>query len=87
MNLAFKLASKINIPTAPLILAVIVGTNMEQSFRQALTISDGSFEIFFDSTISLVLLGLTLLSIFGNMVKNIIEKKKTTDKKQKVKSI
>lgn len=64
------LMSKIDIPTAPLILAVIVGTNMEQSFRQALTISDGSYGIFFNSTVSLVLLAMTILSIGVAMARN-----------------
>lgn len=79
--------SKIDIPTAPLILAVIVGTNMEQSFRQALTISDGNPGIFFDSTVAIVLFGLTLVSVFGSLVKKLIVKKKIAATDQKVNSI
>jgi putative tricarboxylic transport membrane protein len=54
---------KAKIPTSPLILAVIVGNNMEQSFRRAFTISDGSMQIFFNSPISIVLFALTIISI------------------------
>ncbi|MGB3367246.1 MAG: tripartite tricarboxylate transporter permease, partial [Acidaminobacteraceae bacterium] len=55
--------SKADIPTAPMILAVIVGNTMEQSFRQATTISNGSLAVFSKSPISLILIALTILSI------------------------
>lgn len=51
------------IPTAPLILAVVVGSSMEQSFRQSLMLSDGSGGIFFRSAICNVLWLLAVLSI------------------------
>lgn len=57
------LMSKVKIPTSPLILAVIVGNSMEQSFRRAYTISDGSLKVFFDSPISLILFLLTVISV------------------------
>lgn len=47
---------KLKIPTAPLILAVIVGNSMEVSFRQALILSDGSPSIFWGSTVAIVLI-------------------------------
>lgn len=65
------LMGKAKIPTSPLILAVIVGNNMEQSFRRAFTISDGSFSVFFNSPISLILFALTLLSIFYPVFKSL----------------
>jgi putative tricarboxylic transport membrane protein len=46
---------KIKIPTAPMILAVIVGGTMEQSFRQATRISNGSLGIFVESPLALAL--------------------------------
>lgn len=61
---------KADIPSAPLILAVIVGNSMEQSFRQALTISNGSFQIFTTSTISIMLIILTILSIVYPLFKD-----------------
>jgi putative tricarboxylic transport membrane protein len=54
---------RFKIPTAPLILAVVVGSSMEQSFRQAMTLSGGDFSIFYRSGISVTLLILALLSI------------------------
>jgi putative tricarboxylic transport membrane protein len=65
------------IPTAPLILAVIVGNSMEQSFRQALTISNGSFAIFSKSTVSMVLIVLTIISIGYPFLKDMRKKKAT----------
>ena len=52
-----------------MILAVIVGNNMEQSFRRAYKISDGSLSIFFASPISLILFALTVFSILYPLVK------------------
>jgi putative tricarboxylic transport membrane protein len=54
--------SKGGIPTAPMILAIIVGYSMEQSFRQALMVSQGQYGIFFDSTVCKVLIICTLVS-------------------------
>lgn len=63
-------------PTAPLILALIVGTGMEQNFRKSLISSDGSLGIFFDSPIAICLVFLTLLSLFYPlMVKRFRNKK------------
>ncbi|MDM5201534.1 tripartite tricarboxylate transporter permease [Fictibacillus enclensis] len=50
-------------PIAPLVLALIVGTDMEQNFRMALTSSNGSLGIFFSSWISILLIVLTVLSL------------------------
>lgn len=70
--------SKAKIPTAPLILAAIVGNSMEQSFRQTLTISDGDLSAFLNSGVSIVLLILTVLSIAFPFIKDMINKKKNT---------
>jgi putative tricarboxylic transport membrane protein len=56
--------SRLEIPIPPLVLALILGGMTEQSFRNAMTISDGSPAIFFQKPISLTLLimaGLSLL--------------------------
>ncbi|WP_422446321.1 tripartite tricarboxylate transporter permease [Thermoanaerobacterium sp. DL9XJH110] len=54
---------KFKVPAAPLILAVVVGQSMEQSFRQSLMLSDGSLAIFFRSGISVTLLILAAISL------------------------
>jgi putative tricarboxylic transport membrane protein len=51
------------IPTAPLILAVVVGASMEQSFRQSLLLAKGSPAVFVRSGICVVLWLAAALSI------------------------
>ena len=46
---------KYRVPAAPLILAVVVGGSLEQSFRQSLMLSDGEMGIFFRSGICITL--------------------------------
>ncbi|WP_461205093.1 tripartite tricarboxylate transporter permease [Clostridium sp. DL1XJH146] len=77
-GVAGYLMSKVNLPTAPLILAVIVGGTMEQSYRQALRISDGSYTAFFDSGLNLALIAITVFSIVWPLVKGKIDAKKAS---------
>jgi len=53
---------KIDIPVAPMVLALVLGDMMEQSFRQAMTISGGSPKILIGSTICIVLVALSVVS-------------------------
>jgi putative tricarboxylic transport membrane protein len=54
---------KVDIPLAPMVLALVLGGIMEQSFRQAMTISGGNPRVFVGSTICIVLVALSLISI------------------------
>ncbi|HEY3310762.1 MAG TPA: tripartite tricarboxylate transporter permease [Anaerolineales bacterium] len=54
---------RLDIPAAPIILAMVLGDLMEQALRQSLIISDGSLGIFFTRPISLILLMLAAISI------------------------
>lgn len=54
---------KVDIPVAPLVLSLVLGGIMEQSFRQAMTISGGNPKIFFGSTITVTLIVLSVFSI------------------------
>ena len=54
---------KVQIPVAPLVLSLVLGGMMEQSFRQAMTISGGSPKIFFNSPITITLVILSIVSI------------------------
>ena len=54
---------KVDIPIAPLVLALVLGANMEQSFRQAMTISGADPAIFVSSGISVTLLVLALVLV------------------------
>ncbi len=63
-------------PAPPFILAFILGGMMEQSFRQSMTISDGSLSIFFTNNISLVLIIVSVLSFVFPLVQAIRTRKK-----------
>ena len=59
---------KVNIPVAPLVLSLVLGGMMEQSFRQAMTISGGNPQIFFNSAITITLIVLSVVSIFAPFI-------------------
>ncbi len=48
---------KFNFEPAPLVMAFVLGKMFENSFRQSLILSEGSFTIFFTSPVSAVMLG------------------------------
>ena len=54
---------KVDIPVAPLVLSLVLGGIMEQSFRQAMTISGGDIKIFYGSTITVTLLAMSVISV------------------------
>ncbi len=54
---------KVDIPVAPLVLSLVLGGIMEQSFRQAMTISGGDLKIFYGSAITVILLVMSLISV------------------------
>ena len=68
--------SKAKFPTSPLVLAVIVGTSMEQSFRRAYKIHDGDFRIFIGSPLCIILILLTVGVIFLPMIQKKIKQMK-----------
>lgn len=72
--------TKENIPTSPLILAIIVGNMMEQSFRQAMVISNNNLGTFFKSGVSIILFVLAIGSILISIYKTKKEKKKMEGK-------
>ncbi len=56
---------KLDIPLAPMVLSVVLGGLMEQSFRQSMTISGGNPVIFVSSALCIALLVLAVL--FGSL--------------------
>src|SRR5690349_11164949 len=54
---------KVDIPLAPMVLSLVLGGIMEQSFRQAMTISGGHPKIFVSSPICITLIALAVLSV------------------------
>lgn len=75
LGVASLVMKRAKIPTSPMILAVIVGGTMEQSFRQAFKISNQNLSVFFDSTISKVLILITIISIVMPIIGMIKQKK------------
>lgn len=65
---------KVDIPTAPMILAVIVGNTMEVSFRQALVVSNGSYGFFLSSTTDKVLAVVVAVSILYPILKSSLKR-------------
>jgi len=59
---------KLDFELAPLVLAFILGRLMETSLRQSLSMSDGSFMIFFTRPIAAVALFVTLVSLISAVV-------------------
>lgn len=55
--------NKLSIPIAPMVIAFVLAPKLEQSLRQALILSDGSFIIFLERPISLVFLIISCLSV------------------------
>jgi len=61
---------KLDFPLAPVILALILGWLLEDNLRKALIYSDGDWTTLFASPITLVLWGLTALSLFAPVIIN-----------------
>lgn len=55
---------KLDYPLAPLVLALVLGDRTEQSFRQALLLSEGGFSIFFSNALVSSIMIVALLLLF-----------------------
>jgi putative tricarboxylic transport membrane protein len=62
------LGKKFDYEMAPLILAFVLGPIFEQSLRQSLIISDGSFSIFITRPISAVLIAIAILLLLTTLL-------------------
>ena len=59
----------LDFPLAPLILAAIIGSDMEQNFRKSLIVSNNNVaDIFLGSPISIVLSLMTILALFYPLI-------------------
>ena len=63
-------------PTAPMLLAFVLAPMLEKNMRKAFIASQGSLNIFVDSTLKLVLLAVFLVLILTPVVKSILRKMK-----------
>jgi len=60
---------KLNYPIVPLVLALVLGNLSENSLRQALTISGGSFSIFFKRPISAIFIFAAILAYLTPVIR------------------
>lgn len=56
--------NKLRVPIAPMVIAFVLAPKLEQSLRQALILSDGSFMIFFTRPIALAFMIISCLSVW-----------------------
>jgi len=70
--------NKIQIPTIPVLLGLVLGPITEENFRRSLILSDGSWNIFLSSPVSIALLAIIALSLFV-IIKGKINETKTGD--------
>jgi putative tricarboxylic transport membrane protein len=61
------LMKKVGIPLVPMVIALVLGSDLEATLRQSLAISKGSLLIFFSSPISLAMLCLAAFSLFFSL--------------------
>lgn len=62
------LMNKYGFPIVPLLLAIILGPNLESNLRMSLIIAEGDWTIFFRKPISLGFILLSVVSFFGPMI-------------------
>ncbi|HEU4963375.1 MAG TPA: tripartite tricarboxylate transporter permease [Bacilli bacterium] len=67
---------KWDFPASPIVLALILGPMAESQMRRALVLSDGSYDIFYTRPITLVLLLISLFTLFTPIIKAIWRKRK-----------
>lgn len=66
---------KINIPTTPIVLAMVLGFMMEVNFRRALVVSDGNFLFFLSRPIAFVLIALATVTLLVPIIRSLKSKK------------
>lgn len=67
MGLIGYVLKRLSIPVAPVVLGLVLGGTLENQYRTALILNEGSYQGFLDSTVALVFFALTLLMIGGQM--------------------
>jgi putative tricarboxylic transport membrane protein len=62
---------KVEIPMAPIVLALVLGFMMEVNFRRALIVSDGDISVFLSHPITLAFLILALLTLATPIIRGL----------------
>ena len=71
-----------DIPAAPALLGIILGSTIETNFRRAMVISRGSYSIFAAKPISLAFLTISILSILFVALRDVLPTKKNKERKR-----
>jgi putative tricarboxylic transport membrane protein len=69
MGYVFK---KLDYPLAPLVLALVLGDNAENSFRQAMLVSQGDLRVFMSNPLVGTITGLALLLLFWPLIAKLV---------------
>lgn len=69
---------KLEIPVAPLVLSLVLGRQLEQSFRQSMTMSGFEFSILVGSPVSATLLAMAAVSILTPVVVRLFRRTRRT---------
>ncbi|MEW6697891.1 MAG: tripartite tricarboxylate transporter permease [Bacillota bacterium] len=67
---------KYNFPLAPVILGVVLGGMAEEELRRSLIVSNGSWDVFFQSPIAAVLLVASVISVVFPILSSFLKKRK-----------
>ena len=65
---------KLDYPMAPMVLALVLGDRAEDSFRQAMLISQGSLKVFFSNGLVGSIMALGLVMLFWPLVDKLRKK-------------
>jgi putative tricarboxylic transport membrane protein len=75
MGYIFK---KFDYPMAPMVLALVLGSRAEESFRQSMLISSGSLEVFFSTPLVAGITSLGILLLFWPLITKTLAAFKST---------
>lgn len=71
--------SKLKVPTAPLIVAMVLGPMAERNVRQALILSNGSFSFLYDRPATLIILIVSIISLMYPILTKNLKAKQVID--------
>lgn len=73
---------KLNIPLSPIVLAFVLGPMAEKNFRRALLISKGSYAVFFQRPLTIILFSVSIISLCLPFIQRLLKKKNNKAEQQ-----
>lgn len=73
-GIAGYILRKVEIPMAPIVLALVLGFMMEVNLRRALIVSDGNISIFLSHPITMIILILAILTLLTPVIRGVLPK-------------